>query len=45
MATETKTTMTEQQHDSMFDAVLARLDVAAKIYGLSEDVGTIEALL
>ncbi len=41
MATETKTTMTEQQHDSMFDAVLARLDVAAKIYGLSEDVANV----
>ncbi|MCE3280802.1 MAG: glutamate dehydrogenase/leucine dehydrogenase, partial [Bacteroidetes bacterium] len=29
------------QHDSMFDAVLARLDVAAKIYGLSDDVANV----
>lgn len=36
----TKTT-TAEQHDSMFDAVLARLDVAAKIYGLSDDVANI----
>ncbi|MFI5150255.1 MAG: Glu/Leu/Phe/Val dehydrogenase [Bacteroidia bacterium] len=28
-------------HDSMFDAVLARLDVAAKLLGLSEDVAEI----
>jgi glutamate dehydrogenase/leucine dehydrogenase len=40
MPTKTKTT-TEPQHDSMFDAVLARLDVAAKIYGLSDDVANI----
>jgi len=32
----TKTTV--ESHNSMFDAVLARLDVAAKIYGLSEEV-------
>ncbi|HEY0029983.1 MAG TPA: Glu/Leu/Phe/Val dehydrogenase [Bacteroidia bacterium] len=35
----TKTTV--ETHDSMFDAVLARLDVAAKIYGLSEDTTSI----
>lgn len=35
----TKTTI--ESHDSMFDAVLARLDVAAKIYGLSDDVTSI----
>jgi glutamate dehydrogenase (NAD(P)+) len=40
MTTKTNTT-TAEQHDSMFDAVLARLDVAAKIYGLSEDVANI----
>lgn len=28
-------------HDSMFDAVLARLDVAAKLMNMSEDVATI----
>ena len=38
----TKTTETKvKQHDSMFEAVLARLDVAAKIYGLSEEVANI----
>src|SRR5688500_17117893 len=38
----TKTTpTTEAQHESMFDAVLARLDVAAKIYGLNEEVANI----
>ncbi len=31
----------QAQHDSMFDAVLARLDSAAKIYGLSEDASLI----
>lgn len=36
------TTMTKaESHDSMFDAVLARLDVAAKIYGLSEEVTSV----
>lgn len=40
MTTKTNTT-TAEQHDSMFDAVLARLDVAAKIYGLSDDVANI----
>lgn len=30
-----------QAHESMFDAVLARLDVAAKLMNLSEDVATI----
>lgn len=35
----TKTTV--ESHDSMFDAVLARLDVAAKIYGLSEEVTSV----
>jgi len=37
MTTKTKSAKTES-HDSMFDAVLARLDEAAKIYGLSEEV-------
>jgi len=37
----TTKTPTAEQHDSMFDAVLARLDVAAKIYGLSEDVANV----
>ena len=40
MTTKTKT-KTVEQHESMFDAVLARLDVAAKIYGLSEEVANI----
>jgi glutamate dehydrogenase (NAD(P)+) len=40
MTTKTNTTAAEQ-HESMFDAVLARLDVAAKIYGLSEEVANI----
>ena len=40
MTTKTNST-TVENHDSMFDAVLARLDVAAKIYGLSDDVTTI----
>ncbi|MEZ4890523.1 MAG: Glu/Leu/Phe/Val dehydrogenase [Crocinitomicaceae bacterium] len=30
-----------QEHDSMFEAVLARLDVAAKLMNLSDDVTTI----
>ncbi|HXC05955.1 MAG TPA: Glu/Leu/Phe/Val dehydrogenase dimerization domain-containing protein, partial [Bacteroidia bacterium] len=33
--------MTPTQHASMFDAVLARLDVAAKLLGLSEEVAEI----
>ncbi len=33
--------MTTENHNSMFDAVLSRLDVAAKIYGLSENVTAI----
>ncbi len=37
----TKTTTVPAEHQSMFDAVLARLDVAAKIYGLSDEVATI----
>ncbi len=39
----TKTTTTEAGHhqNSMFDAVLARLDFAAKIYGLSDDVANV----
>ena len=40
MTTKTSTKAAEQ-HESMFDAVLARLDVAAKIYGLSDDVANI----
>lgn len=40
MTTKTNTKQAEK-HDSMFDAVLARLDAAAKIYGLSEDVANI----
>ncbi len=40
MPTKTKDA-TEPIHDSMFDAVLARLDVAAKIYGLSDEVANI----
>jgi glutamate dehydrogenase (NAD(P)+) len=40
MTTKTNTT-TAEAHESMFDAVLARLDVAAKIYGLSEEVAEI----
>ncbi|MFL5765695.1 MAG: Glu/Leu/Phe/Val family dehydrogenase [Bacteroidia bacterium] len=35
------TTKTVESHDSMFEAVLARLDVAAKIYGLSEEVTSV----
>src|SRR4051812_37838341 len=38
MATKT---MNKDEHISMFDAVLARLDEASKIYGLSEDVAVI----
>ncbi|MCE3225989.1 MAG: glutamate dehydrogenase/leucine dehydrogenase [Bacteroidetes bacterium] len=34
-------TVTSQTHDSMFEAVLARLDVAAKIMGLSEEVAQV----
>jgi len=40
MTTKTNT-KTVEQHESMFDAVLARLDVAAKIYGLSEEVANV----
>jgi glutamate dehydrogenase/leucine dehydrogenase len=40
MTTKTNTT-TAEHHESMFDAVLARLDVAAKIYGLSDDIVSI----
>ncbi|MGQ0829538.1 MAG: Glu/Leu/Phe/Val family dehydrogenase [Bacteroidota bacterium] len=40
MTTKTHTT-TAEHHESMFDAVLARLDVAAKIYGLQEEVANI----
>jgi glutamate dehydrogenase/leucine dehydrogenase len=40
MTIKTNTT-TAEHHESMFDAVLARLDVAAKIYGLSEEVANI----
>jgi glutamate dehydrogenase/leucine dehydrogenase len=45
MATDTKTAPkidnNHLNHTSMFDAVLARLDVAAKLLGLSEDVAEI----
>lgn len=34
-------TVHETAHESMFDAVLARLDVAAKLMNMSEDVATI----
>lgn len=34
-------TAKEEPHESMFDAVLARLDVAAKLMNTSEDVATI----
>ncbi|MCE3260023.1 MAG: glutamate dehydrogenase/leucine dehydrogenase [Bacteroidetes bacterium] len=34
-------TVTSQAHDSMFEAVLARLDVAAKIMNLSEEVAQV----
>ncbi len=40
MTTKTNST-TVEDHNSMFDAVLARLDVAAKIYGLSDEVTSI----
>jgi glutamate dehydrogenase/leucine dehydrogenase len=43
MATTTKKpeTATEQAHASMFDAVLARLDKAAQLFGLAPDVAEI----
>ncbi len=41
MTTETKTTTAETHQDSMFDAVLARLDVAAKICGLSDNAANV----
>ncbi len=42
MTTKTKSkTEAAVSHDSMFDAVLARLDVAAKICGLSEDITSV----
>ncbi|MES2680778.1 MAG: Glu/Leu/Phe/Val dehydrogenase [Bacteroidota bacterium] len=37
----TKTANTSQTHESMFDAVLARLDVAAKLMNLSENVSQV----
>jgi glutamate dehydrogenase (NAD(P)+) len=37
----TKTASTPQAHESMFDAVLARLDVAAKLMNLSENVSQV----
>ncbi len=37
----TKTASTSQIHESMFDAVLARLDVAAKLMNLSENVSQV----
>jgi glutamate dehydrogenase (NAD(P)+) len=39
--TSKTTTAVAEQHESMFDAVLARLDVAAKICGTSEEVAEI----
>ncbi len=39
--TKTTTTTTEKHDESMFDAVIARLDVAAKMYGLSDDIVSI----
>ncbi|MES2286233.1 MAG: Glu/Leu/Phe/Val dehydrogenase [Bacteroidota bacterium] len=41
MTTKTNATKVEQHEGSMFDAVLARLDIAAKIYGLSEEVAIV----
>ncbi|MES2591135.1 MAG: Glu/Leu/Phe/Val dehydrogenase [Bacteroidota bacterium] len=41
MTTKTTNPTTEQHESSMFDAVLARLDIAAKIYGLSDDVAIV----
>jgi glutamate dehydrogenase/leucine dehydrogenase len=41
MTTKTNAPAIEQHANSMFDAVLARLDIAAKIYGLSEDVAVV----
>jgi glutamate dehydrogenase (NAD(P)+) len=45
MATDTKTApktdTNHLNHNSMFDAVLARLDVAAKLLGLSDDIAEI----
>lgn len=41
MTTKTTNPTTEQHENSMFDAVLARLDIAAKIYGLSDDVAIV----
>lgn len=43
MTTKTKPTPAPVEHheNSMFDAVLARLDVAAKIYGLSDEVAAV----
>lgn len=38
MTAKTKTQQTEEAHVSMFDAVLARLDKAAEIYGLKDDI-------
>lgn len=41
MTTKTNGTKVEHHEGSMFDAVLARLDIAAKIYGLSEEVAIV----
>ncbi|MES2138769.1 MAG: Glu/Leu/Phe/Val dehydrogenase [Bacteroidota bacterium] len=41
MTTKTNATKVEHQEGSMFDAVLARLDIAAKVYGLSEEVAIV----
>lgn len=41
MTTKTNATKVEHHEGSMFDAVLARLDIAAKIYGLSEEVAIV----
>lgn len=41
MTTKTTETKAEHHESSMFEAVLARLDVAAKIYGLSDEVANV----
>lgn len=41
MTTKTNAPTAAQQEHTMFDAVLARLDAAAKIYGLSDDIASV----
>jgi glutamate dehydrogenase/leucine dehydrogenase len=41
MTTKTNSTVAAKHESSMFEAVLARLDTAAKIYGLSDDVAIV----